>query len=203
MMNNHLKVKEVINQFDFSGELFTIEPFGSGHINDTYLVKFKIKHMGIVPVILQRMNTKIFINPEQLMENILNVTAFLRKKIIENGGDPERETLTVILAKDGKPYCKDSDGDYWRAYHFIVGATGYDEVRTEEDFYQMGYEIGRDYQKINQNRKKDPLLKEALDREIMKNEKILVNLQASSNTETEIKNTENKLNKLKEMRGEI
>lgn len=80
MMNNHLKVKEVINQFDFSGELFTIEPFGSGHINDTYLVKFKIKHMGIVPVILQRMNTKIFINPEQLMENILNVTAFLRKK---------------------------------------------------------------------------------------------------------------------------
>ena len=52
-------------------------------------------------------------------------------------------------------------------------------------------------------RKEDPLLKEALDREIMKNEKILVNLQASSNTETEIKNTENKLNKLKEMRGEI
>lgn len=137
MMNNHLKVKEVINQFDFSGELFTIEPFGSGHINDTYLVKFKIKHMGIVPVILQRMNTKIFINPEQLMENILNVTAFLRKKIIENGGDPERETLTVILAKDGKPYCKDSDGDYWRAYHFIVGATGYDEVRTEEDFIKV------------------------------------------------------------------
>ena len=45
MMNNHLKVKEVINQFDFSGELFTIEPFGSGHINDTYLVKFKIKHI--------------------------------------------------------------------------------------------------------------------------------------------------------------
>ena len=47
MMNNHLKVKEVINQFDFSGELFTIEPFGSGHINDTYLVKFKIKHINI------------------------------------------------------------------------------------------------------------------------------------------------------------
>lgn len=143
MMNNHLKVKEVINQFDFSGELFTMEPFGSGHINDTYLVKFKIKHMGIVPIILQRMNTKIFINPEQLMENILNVTAFLRKKIIENGGDPERETLTVILAKDGKPYCKDSDGDYWRAYHFIVGATGYDEVRTEEDFYQSGLAFGK------------------------------------------------------------
>ena len=46
------------------------------------------------------MNREIFMNPVELMENVVGVTTFLRKKIIENGGDPERETLNVIPAKD-------------------------------------------------------------------------------------------------------
>ena len=142
-MNNENLLKEVISQFDFVGEVIQIRPYGSGHIIDTYLVEFKIKHMGVVPIILQRMNTNIFKNPVQLMENILNVTTFLRKKIIQYGGDPERETLTVILNKNGKPYCQDSEGHYWRGYHFITGATSYDEVKTDEDFYQSGLAFGK------------------------------------------------------------
>ena len=43
--------------------------------------------MGILKVILQRMNREIFTNPVELMENVVGVTTFLRKKIIENGGD--------------------------------------------------------------------------------------------------------------------
>ena len=57
----------------------------------------------IVTIILKRMNTNIFKQPIELMENILNVTAFLREKIIENNGDLERETLTVIDNKQGLP----------------------------------------------------------------------------------------------------
>ena len=67
------------------------------------------------------MNKNIFKNPEELMENILGVTSFLRKKIIENGGDPERETLNVIPTKDGNSYFVDSEGEYWRCYNFIEG----------------------------------------------------------------------------------
>ena len=55
-------------------------------------------------MILQRMNRGIFTKPVELMENIVGVTSYLRKRIIENGGDPERETLNIIPAKDGKPY---------------------------------------------------------------------------------------------------
>lgn len=142
-MSREELLKEVINHFDFTGTLLKVEPYGSGHINDTYLLEYKIKHMGIVPIILQRMNTNIFKQPIELMENILNVTDFLREKIIENGGNPERETLTVILNKLGKPYYLDSEGYYWRAYHFITGATGYDEVKTDEDFYQSALAFGK------------------------------------------------------------
>ncbi len=142
-MNKTPLLNEVIEHFDFVGKQLSCEPYGSGHINDTFLLEYKIKHMGVIPIILQRMNTNVFKNPEQLMENILNVTAFLREKIIENKGDPERETLTVILNKSGKPYYKDSENHYWRAYHFITCATGYDEVKNDEDFYQSALAFGR------------------------------------------------------------
>ena len=76
------------------------------------------------------------------MENIQGVTTFLRKKIIENGGDPDRETLNLRPAKDGKCYYLDADGDYWRSFGFIEGATCYDQVEKEEHFYQSAVAFG-------------------------------------------------------------
>ena len=87
-------LNEVLQQFDLVTD---IEPYGNGHINDTYLIT---EHKYI----LQRINTSIFKNPDELMDNIENVTVFLKKKIVAACGDPERETLTVIPTKDGKNY---------------------------------------------------------------------------------------------------
>lgn len=134
---------EVIAHFQYEGILVKECPYGSGHINDTYLLVFDIADMGQVKVILQRMNTKTFKKPIELMENIVEVTSFLRKKIIENGGDPERETLNIIPAVDGKPYYVDSCGDYWRSYKFITNATSYDQVENPEHFYESGVAFGK------------------------------------------------------------
>ena len=106
---------EVINHYQFTGELLSQEPYGSGHINDTFLLVYDIERMGRMKVILQRMNKDIFTKPEELMENVVGVTSYLRERIIENGGDTERETLNVIPTPDGAMFYKDSKGDYWRA----------------------------------------------------------------------------------------
>ena len=76
------------------------------------------------------------------MENVLGVTSYLRKKIIENGGDPERETLNIIRTVANRPYYVDSQGDYWRCYKFIDGATSYDQVEKPDDFYQSAVSFG-------------------------------------------------------------
>ena len=133
---------EAIAHFQYEGRLIKDEPFGNGHINDTFLLTFELNKMGRMKAILQRMNNSIFEEPVQLMENILGVTDFLREKIAAAGGDPTRETLSVIPAVDGKPYYKDSFGDYWRSYIFITDATSFDQVERPEQFYQSGVAFG-------------------------------------------------------------
>ncbi len=133
---------EAVRHFEFSGTLTDLRPFGNGHINDTYLAEFDIFGMGQVKVIVQRMNRNVFKKPEELMENVVNVTEFLKKKIEQNGGDPSRETLNIILSVYGKPFYVDSQGEYWRAYKFITGASCYDLPENPQQFYESAYAFG-------------------------------------------------------------
>ncbi len=136
-------LNEVIERFRFQGRLVDQRPYGSGHINDTYLLTFENGNEEPGRAILQRMNKNVFPKPAALMENIMNVTAYLRGKILENGGDPERETLNVIPTKDGEACYVDAKGDYWRSYVFITDATSYDQVEDPEHFYQSAVAFGR------------------------------------------------------------
>jgi len=133
--------REVIENFAFPGKLVEEIPYGSGHINDTFRLVCETEQ-GRRRYILQRMNKSIFHKPVELMENIVGVTSWLRKKILANGGDADRETLNIIHARDGRPYYVDCAGDYWRAYLFIEGASCYDKVENKEDFYQSAVAFG-------------------------------------------------------------
>lgn len=93
-------------------------------------------------IILQWMNKNIFTKPEEQMEDIEGVTSFLLKKITENGGNPERETLNIIPAKDGSSYYVDNQSEYWRCYKFIEDATSYEQVESPEDFYWNAVAFG-------------------------------------------------------------
>ena len=88
-----MTINEIVKEFNLTTEA---EVFGNGHINDTYIVKGNPKHT------VQKINTYVFKEPDKLMDNVEAVTNHLKKKIIANGGDPERETLTVVKTKDGK-----------------------------------------------------------------------------------------------------
>ncbi len=130
--------KDILKQFQVEGDVTSIEPYGSGHINHTYLAQMEDGKKYI----LQGINTTIFKDTDQLMENILNVTSYLREEIVRTGGDPARETLTVVMTNDGKSYYTDEEGNKWRVYDFIEGAQTYDAVESKEDFYQSAVAFG-------------------------------------------------------------
>ncbi len=134
MCNN---VQEILEKY---GLEFHVQSFGNGHINDTY-----VSEDG--KYILQRINTSIFKNPDELMENILNVTEFLKKKIAEQGGNPDRETLTVIKTIDGKLFHQTEDGNVYRVYKFIQNTRTVESNGSAEDLYHAGVGFGR-FQKM-------------------------------------------------------
>ena len=133
---------EQLEQFALEGEPVSAVRYGSGHINDTCLVTVS-GSAGENKYILQRINTRIFENPQELMENIVRVTDFLRDKIQKRGGDPRRETLNVIPTKANESFYRDSKGECWRMYRFIDGAVSLDQVEKAEDLYQGGLAFGR------------------------------------------------------------
>lgn len=127
------KFKQILQQFAVNTK---IEPYGNGHINDTYCLTEP-------RYILQRINTDIFKHPHELMENIENVTSFLREKIKKNGGDPQRETLTVIKTVDGKNYYQYDENNVFRMYLFVENTESIENSKTPEDLYEAGVGFGR------------------------------------------------------------
>lgn len=125
------RLQKVIDGFVLNGQTVSVEPYGNGHINDTFLLIMK-EDGTEKKYILQRMNGDIFKNSEELMENIMRVTSFLKEKITEQGGNPDRETLQVIPTKEGKTYYKEVTGDGWRIYPFITDTVSYDAGGREE-----------------------------------------------------------------------
>lgn len=138
---------EIVKCFSFEGKFIEAVPFGSGHINDTYAASFQRYEGKTHRYILQRINDKIFTKPDKLMDNITGVTEHLRKKIISEGGDPDRETLNIIPSTDGKSFYKSETGEYWRGYVFIENARTYDIVENVNHFYNGGKAFGR-FQKL-------------------------------------------------------
>ncbi len=136
-MKTEMTGNDILQHFEIETNA---ESYGNGHINDTYLVTMP-------RYILQRINTSIFTNPDELMDNIENVTAFLRRKLIAAGGDADRGTLTVVPAKDGGKYYKVDDNNVFRVYRFIEGTKTIENSKTAEDLYEAGVGFGN-FQKL-------------------------------------------------------
>lgn len=130
----------IISNFNIDGKLLSCERYGEGHINETYLAV--IEDNGVKKdYILQKINSNLFKNVEALMNNIRLVTEFNRARILEKGGNPDRESLSLIYTKDKKAYYQNQDG-YFRVYKFITDAVAYQVVEKPEHFYQSAVAFG-------------------------------------------------------------
>jgi hypothetical protein len=133
---------EIVDRFCVRGTFLDAQPYGSGHINDTYAVVID-RGGSSVRYILQRINHTVFADPPSLMENISRVTRHLNRKKSERGEDDvSRRTLTVIPVKTGGDYYRDPAGNYWRMYIFIEGARTYDIITSVDQACQAAKAFG-------------------------------------------------------------
>ena len=135
-------LEDALYAFGFGPQCSYVKPFGEGHINETYAVYMPTEEGDEFAYILQRVNNNVFKDPAGVMENIFGVTEYLRNVIREEGGDPDRETLSCIKTKSGCTYFEDSEGQPWRCYNYIPNSVCYQLVEEPEQFYQSGSSFG-------------------------------------------------------------
>ena len=126
----------VLKKYNSIGKAVSTEPYGNGHINDTFLV---ISESG-KRYILQRINSSVFPHPHEVMANIKAVTEHIRGKAKE---DISRSTLTVIPTDSGESFHVDENGSYWRLYDFVEGTVSRERAESLEEFEACAEAFGR------------------------------------------------------------
>lgn len=138
-MINH-EIVEVCRCFNIKGEPIEHKVVTGGHINSTNLVSFS-ENGEVKKYLVQGINTHVFRNPDNLMSNIVSVTQYLKNKIAEAGGNPDRETLTFLQAKDGRYYYYYND-KCWRVYAYVDNAYTVNLIENGKVFENAGRSFG-------------------------------------------------------------
>lgn len=120
-----LELKEIAGSFDIDGELQSIAPFGSGHINETYRSVWKTAE-GTRSFVHQRINNNVFKNVAALMKNISLVTEHVRVKLARAVPALADQTLTLVPTKDNAAFLQHPELGYWRTYVEIADSESFD-----------------------------------------------------------------------------
>jgi hypothetical protein len=144
-MTQELKTQDTDNlitiadQFTAS-KVASIQAFGSGNINDTFLVTLDSPSQQ--HFVLQRINTSVFRQPQLVMQNMCIFTEHIRNKLQHTPLNRPWEVPAVLLTKDAQDHCKDDDGSFWRAISFIEGSESFDIIKDIEQAKEVGYALG-------------------------------------------------------------
>lgn len=135
-------ISQILAAYVLPGTVADVARHGKGHINDTFCVVCKTPEGGTARFILQRLSQAAFPHPEKVMENFVGITSYLRREILAEGGDPLRETLSLVKTGDGADFVTDAEGRAWRLMPFIENAECYQSA-TPELFAASGRAFGR------------------------------------------------------------
>jgi len=130
------------DRFKPQGRVIDIQEYGSGNVNDSFLVT--LHSQGEKHFILQRINTRVFCQPELITGNMRTLTEHVRRRLQRAPVSAGRrwEVPRVLLTQEGQGHWVDSSGSFWRAISFIDAAQSFDTVRDIEHASEVGYALG-------------------------------------------------------------
>ncbi len=137
-------------QFAQAGQILQVKAYGQGNVHDTFLVTGRGVQLrdGEAAVeahfILQRLNTRVFRRPEQVLANFSTCTGHLRRRLAEVSPGPGRrwEVPRALPSREGADHWLDPGGSFWRAISFIENAQSLEVIRDLEHAREVGYALG-------------------------------------------------------------
>ena len=130
-------------KFAASGKVTNVSAFGSGNINDTFLVT--VSDGNEPHFVLQRLNTHVFKQPRLVMQNMRIFTQHICDKLQCEVQQSEGRWAVprVLLTENFQDHCLAPDGTYWRAISFIDGSKSIDMIQDLHHGREVGYALGR------------------------------------------------------------
>lgn len=113
------------------GQHTDYKPFGSGLINDTFLISTEKQQF-----ILQKINKNVFKNPETIANNLRMAGEYLAKE------HPEYIFIQPLQTLDKHDFVV-ADGEYWRLIPFVANSYSINEVTTKEQAFEAAKAFGR------------------------------------------------------------
>ncbi|WP_055075453.1 phosphotransferase enzyme family protein [Pseudanabaena sp. 'Roaring Creek'] len=159
MAQNHLldqsqqsSIEEIVQKFLPQSPIANIQRFGSGNINDTFLISLKDNlkdnFKGNLPVqhsshfILQQINTAVFKKPPMVMQNIRIYAEHVRDRLQASPLDRRWEIPQILPTEEGHDYWQTEQGEFWRSLSFIEGSQSFDVIADVERAREVGYALG-------------------------------------------------------------
>lgn len=140
-MKSACDLENVANQFIIQGKVTSIVPINKGYINSTYKVETLSKAKHVHQYLLQRINTNVFKNVNELMSNFQLTTDYLSDNLDLPGKNKRGRVQTLRPTKDGRIYFEDSSGA-WRLLTYFDDVYSLDIPNNPEEFYYAGVSFG-------------------------------------------------------------
>jgi hypothetical protein len=137
---------EIARQFS-TDRIDKIESFGSGNINDTFLVT--VDRSTEPHFVLQRINTKVFRQPELVMQNMRILSDWVSEKPDPILGRRWQIPHTIQTRKERDYYLNPEDDTCWRAITYIEGSHSVDTIDSIGLAGEVGYALGTFHNSIS------------------------------------------------------
>jgi Ser/Thr protein kinase RdoA (MazF antagonist) len=125
----------------FAKTITHISPMGNGLINDTFLVTAASSRF-----VLQRINSKVFPEPRQIMDNLMVLNQHVKQK---QNTAVKLQIPELLKTIDQQNFYQDEFGDYWRALGYIEKTESLETIGNLNQAAQAGYALGHFHQLLS------------------------------------------------------
>jgi len=132
-------IAEILSSFGLDAGDCAIQPVGSGHIHDTY--RIDSVSSGSPPLLLQKINTRVFTDPALLMRNLERVSTHIARKHKEKGEDPAQKGIVLLETTEGKSWTGNETSGYWRMCWFLQDLVIYEQAPHPKIAWEGGRAI--------------------------------------------------------------
>lgn len=136
-----VKAAAAVQAFFPGQQILGLDELGDGHINDTFKVVLGPEKSG--PFVLQRLNRRVFPQPELIMANLRVLADHLSGRLGQGAANfSDWQVVRPVVATDGRDYFIDSANDFWRMLSYVGGTTVFDRVRNRGHAREAGRALG-------------------------------------------------------------